>query len=118
MQKIENKLSTMPDTQTKSGSPCYLVLELKDKDLRPYGNELNIYKDFKVARLAYTKAVISTIGRSKTIFMIECKVIDFLKFKLKEVCFSYNIPIGYILPMEVLDLYDYSLDALIDGLNR
>lgn len=118
MQKAENIPTQMSDKTPKIGEHCYLILELKDKDLRPYGNELNIYKDFKVARLAYTKAVISTIGRSKTIFMIECKVIDFLKFKLKEVCFSYNIPIGYILPMEVLDLYDYSLDALIDGLNR
>lgn len=118
MQKIENKLSTMPDTQTKSGSPCYLVLELKDKDLRPYGNELNIYQDFKTAKLAYTKAIISSIGRGKTLLLLECTQHYFLKFELKEICLGYNLPIGYRLPSEVLDMYDYSLDALIDGLNR
>lgn len=106
------------EKRVEVGTPCYLLLELKGKELYPYGNELNIYNEFKPAKLAYTKAIISNVCRGKTLLLIECLQHHFLKFELREICLNYNLPIGYRLTSEVLNLYDYSLEALMDGLNR
>lgn len=102
-------------TQSNIQGLCYLVLELKGKELIASGNSLQIYSDFKQAKLAFTKAIIWNVGKNKTLLLVSCVSSGYLTFKLKETCLSYILPVDFKLPAEV-DMYDYTLDTLIDGL--